>query len=95
VSPFDIIQAPVLSEKAVAEIPNSRYTFYVHPEANRTQIQEAVQKVFSVDVVKVNLIKQRGKVRRIGRFEGRDKDRKKAIVTLKPGQTIQQLEGLT
>jgi len=95
VSPYDVIQAPVLSEKAVAQIGNSRYTFYVHPNANRTQIKEAVQKVFNVDVVKVNLIKVRGKVRRIGRFEGRDKDRKKAIVTLKPGQTIQQLEGLT
>ncbi len=94
-SPYDVIQAPVLSEKAVAQIGNSRYTFYVHPNANRTQIKEAVQKVFNVDVVKVNLIKVRGKVRRIGRFEGRDKDRKKAIVTLKPGQTIQQLEGLT
>ena len=94
-SPYDVIQAPVLSEKAVAQIGNRRYTFYVPPNANRTQIKEAVQKVFNVDVVKVNLIKVRGKVRRIGRFEGRDKDRKKAIVTLKPGQTIQQLEGLT
>lgn len=94
-SPHDVILAPVLSEKAVAGIENSRYTFYVHPHANRTQIKEAVQQVFEVDVMKINLIKQRGKVKRLGRYEGREKNRKKAIVTLKPGQRIQQLEGLT
>jgi large subunit ribosomal protein L23 len=94
-SPHDVILAPVLSEKAVAGIENSRYTFYVHPHANRTQIKEAVQTVFAVDVVKINLINQQGKVKRLGRYEGREKARKKAIVTLKPGQRIQQLEGLT
>lgn len=94
-TPHEVILAPVLSEKAVGGIENSRYTFFVHPHANRTQIKEAVQQVFDVDVVKINLIIQRGKVRRMGRFEGRDKKRKKAIVTLKPGQRIQQLEGLT
>lgn len=94
-SPHEVIFAPVLSEKAVGGIENSRYTFYVHPHANRTQIKEAVQQVFEVDVVKINLVKQRGKVKRMGRYEGREKDRKKAIVTLKPGQRIQQLEGLT
>jgi large subunit ribosomal protein L23 len=95
VNPFDVILAPVLSEKAVAGIENSRYTFFVHPHANRTQVKEAVQQVFDVDVVKINLINQRGKVKRMGRYEGREADRKKAIVTLKPGQRIQQLEGLT
>lgn len=94
-SPHEVILAPVLSEKAVAGIENSRYTFYVHPHANRVQIKEAVQQVFEVDVVKINLVNQRGKVKRLGRYEGREKDRKKAIVTLKPGQRIQQLEGLT
>jgi large subunit ribosomal protein L23 len=94
-NPHDVILAPVLSEKAVSGIENSRYTFYVHPHANRTQIKEAVQRVFDVDVLKINLINQRGKVKRLGRNEGREKNRKKAIVTLKPGQRIQQLEGLT
>lgn len=94
-NPHDVIFAPVLSEKAVAGIENARYTFYVHPQANRTQIKEAVQQVFEVDVVKINLLNQRGKVKRMGRYEGREKKRKKAIVTLKPGQRIQQLEGLT
>lgn len=94
-NPHDVILAPVLSEKAVAGIENGRYTFFVHPHANRVQIKEAVQQVFDVDVVKINLINVRGKVKRMGRYEGREKDRKKAIVTLKPGQRIQQLEGLT
>ena len=94
-NPNDVILAPVLSEKAVAGIDAGTYTFYVHPHANRTQVKEAVQQVFEVDVLRVNLINQRGKVRRMGRFEGRDKKRKKAIVTIKPGQRIQQLEGLT
>ncbi|HEX7003211.1 MAG TPA: 50S ribosomal protein L23 [Trueperaceae bacterium] len=92
---FDIIIAPVLSEKAVSGIENSRYTFFVHPHANRTQVKEAVQQVFDVDVVKINLVNVKGKTKRMGRFEGREKNRKKAIVTLKPGQRIQQLEGLT
>jgi large subunit ribosomal protein L23 len=86
---------PVLSEKAVAAIEEGKYAFYVHPGANRIQIKEAVEDVFEVDVVKINLQNLRGKVRRFGRFTGRRPKRKKAIVTLKPGQRIQQLEGLT
>ena len=94
-NPHDVILKPVLSEKAVSGIDGGRYTFFVHPKANRVQIKKAVQEVFNVDVLKVNLINQRGKVRRMGRLVGRDAHRKKAIVTIKPGQRIQQLEGLT
>jgi large subunit ribosomal protein L23 len=94
-NPHDVILAPVLSEKAVTEIQNGKYQFYVHPNANRTQIKEAVQRVFSVDVVKVNLQNRRGKEKRMGRHAGRAPKRKKAIVTLAAGETIQQLEGLT
>ena len=91
----DIILAPVLSEKAVMAIPDGKYAFYVHPRANRTQIKDAVELVFDVDVVKINLIRMRGKVKRLGRYAGRSPQRKKAIVTLAEGQRIQQLEGLT
>lgn len=93
-SPHDVILSPVLSEKALSGIDDGRYVFFVRPGANRTQIKEAVEKVFSVEVVKINLIKVRGKEKRMGRFAGRRPERKKAIVTLKPGQRIQQLEGL-
>ena len=91
----DVIQRPVLSEKAVGAIDAGKYAFFVHPDANRTQIKDAVETVFSVEVIKINLVKVRGKARRQGRTTGRDADRKKAIVTLAAGQRIQQLEGLT
>ena len=91
----DVIKRPVLSEKAVQSIDAGKYAFFVHPQANRTQIKDAVEKVFDVDVIKINLVKVRGKIRRQGRTSGRDADRKKAIVTLAAGQKIQQLEGLT
>ena len=94
-TPHDVVMRPVLSEKAVMGIADSKYAFYVHPKANRTQIKDAIEQVFSVDVVKINLINVRGKVKSLGRYSGRRPARKKAIVTLKPGQRIQELEGLT
>lgn len=94
-NPHDVILRPVLSEKAVMEIDAGKYAFFVHPDANRTQIKDAVERVFEVDVVKINLQNVRGKTKRMGRLAGRTADRKKAIVTLAAGQKIQQLEGLT
>lgn len=94
-NPHDVILRPVLSEKAVSGIEASKYAFFVHPSANRTQIKEAIETVFSVDVVKINLAYVAGKTKRMGRQVGRRADRKKAIVTLAAGQKIQQLEGLT
>ncbi len=91
----DVILRPVLSEKAVTEIDAGKYAFYVHPDASRTQIKDAVETVFAVDVVKINVQNVAGKTKRMGRFVGRRADRKKAIVTLAAGQKIQQLEGLT
>lgn len=91
----DVIQGPVLSEKAVGAIERGKYAFYVHPSANRTQVKDAVERVFSVDVVKINMQKVRGKKQRMGRYEGHSAERKKATVTLAAGQKIQQLEGLT
>jgi len=94
-NPHDVIFAPVLSEKAVQAIQTGKYAFYVHPKANRVQIREAIETVFKVDVVKINLINVQGKIKRLGRFAGRRPERKKAIVTLKAGQRIEQLEGLS
>ncbi len=94
-NPHNIIFAPVLSEKAVQAIAGGKYSFYVHPQANRVQIREAIETVFKVDVTKINLVTVNGKVKRQGRFSGRRPERKKAIVTLKAGQRIQQLEGLS
>lgn len=91
----DVIIAPVLSEKAIAGIEAGKYAFYVHPDANRVQVKDAIEAVFKVNVLKINVQKVRGKVKTQGRYSGRSPLRKKAIVTLRPGQRIQQLEGLT
>ena len=94
-NPHDVILAPVLSEKAVSVIEAGKYTFYVHPQANRTQIKEAIETVFEVGVTKINLVKVSGKLKRQGKYQGRTADRLKAIVTLKAGQRIEQLDGLS
>jgi large subunit ribosomal protein L23 len=94
-NPHDVILRPVLSEKALTGVEASKYVFYVHPSANRTQVKDAVELVFGVDVVKLNLANVRGKEKTMGRFRGVRPQRKKATVTLRPGQRIQQLEGLT
>lgn len=95
VNPHDLILAPVLSEKAMSQIEDSRYVFFIKPGTNRVQIRKAVETVFKVNVIKINLIKVRGKERRRGIIAGRTPHRLKAIVTLKPGQRIEQLEGLS
>ena len=91
----EIILAPVLSEKAVTAIAAGKYAFFVHPHANRVQIREAIETVFEVDVTKINLVNVSGKLKRMGRYAGHRPKRKKAIVTLKPGQRIEQLDGLS
>ncbi len=91
----DILMRPVLSEKGVALIGSGKYAFFVHPSANRSQVKDAVERVFNVQVEKVNIAKVRRKQKRLGRFVGLTSERKKAIVTLAAGQRIQQLEGLT
>lgn len=95
VSPHDLIIAPVLSEKALSGIGDSRYVFFVRPGSNRVAVRKAVEEVFGVNVVKVNLLKVRGKYKTMGRFTGKTADRLKAVVTLRAGQRIEQLDGLT
>jgi large subunit ribosomal protein L23 len=95
VTPHDTILRPVVSEKAVSTIEDGKYAFFVHPKASRTQVKDAVERVFGVDVLKINILNVRGKVKRMGRFQGTRPARKKAIVTLKPGQRIEELEGLS
>jgi large subunit ribosomal protein L23 len=58
-NPHDVLLRPVLSEKAVGEIQDGKYAFFVHPSANRTQVKDAVERVFNVEVVKINIAKVR------------------------------------
>ena len=93
--PYQVLRRPIITEKSSFQSDNlSRYTFEVDVRANKHQVKEAVQEVFSVDVVAVNVIRVRGKQRRWGKVLGRTKDWKKAIVTLRPGQSIQFFEGV-
>ena len=66
----------------------NRYVFEVHPNANKIQIMQAIKEMFKVDATEVRTMNFKGKVKRLGRFEGRRPSWKKAMVTLKPGQTI-------
>lgn len=79
----DIIKAPVLTEKGYDGIAQKKYTFIVDKRANKTQIKQAIEKLFGVEVDSVNTVSVKGKLRRMGRNEGYTPDRKKAIVQLK------------
>ncbi len=93
--PFSIIERPLLTEKSMDLSHSGKYTFRVSRDANKIEIREAVHKIFNVDVVKVNTLNVKGKKKRVGRFpQGKTSDWKKAIVTLKSGQTITMFEGL-
>ena len=76
---YDIIISPVLSEKSYDGIPEKRYTFKV---AKTAQIKAAVEEIFGVKVAKVNTSNYEGKLKRMGRNEGRRSSFKKAVVTL-------------
>ena len=90
---YDIIQAPVISEKAYAGMERGVYSFWVSPKATKTDIKNAVQKAFDVKVVGISTMNVPGKRKRVGRLFGNRADRKKAIVRLADGQTIAALEG--
>jgi ribosomal protein L23 len=80
---FDVILRPVVTEKSMADMAEKKYTFLVHPEANKVQIKEAVEKMFEGTKVKaVNTMKLDGKTKRRGMVFGKTAKRKKAIVTL-------------
>ncbi len=89
----EIIISPILTEKSSAlKQKQNSYTFRVSINANKIEIKQAIEKVFSVKVDCVNTIRMRGKMRRVRRELGKRPDWKKAIVTLEQGQSIPQLE---
>ena len=84
-----------LSEKTNLFTTTGRYVFKVHNSANKIEVKKAIEKVYDVHVVKVNMVNVRGKVRRYGKSVGTTSDWKKAIVTLKSGERIAGLaEGI-
>ncbi|MDU4936250.1 MAG: 50S ribosomal protein L23 [Peptostreptococcaceae bacterium] len=81
-NPHDIIIKPVVTEQSMADMVEKKYTFVVAKAANKTEIKKAVEKVFGVNVEKVNTMNYDGKVKRMGRSEGRTASFKKAVVKL-------------
>lgn len=92
---YDIIIAPVVTEKAVAGLTEKKYTFRVASNANKIEIKKAIEAIYGVNVAKVNTISMKGTKRRTGRYEGYTSDWKKAVVTLtEDSKTIADFDGL-
>ena len=93
---YDVILKPVVTEKSMLAMAEKKYTFFVHPEANKAQIKEAVEKMFEgTKVEKVNTMNIKGKKKRRGMVVGRTAKQKKAIVKLtEESADIQVFEGL-
>ncbi len=85
----DIIISPVVTEKSATNMKNGIYTFKVAASANKTQIKKAIETAFGVKVKKVNTLNTKSKKKRVGRYTGKTKTYKKAIVTLESGQSIE------
>ncbi|GAA1069382.1 50S ribosomal protein L23 [Streptomyces sp. NRRL B-24484] len=86
--PRDVLVKPVISEKSYSLLDENKYTFVVSPDANKTQIKQAVEAVFSVKVEAVNTLNRQGKRKRSKTGFGKRKDTKRAIVTLAEGNRI-------
>ena len=84
--PRDVLLAPVISEKSYGLLDENKYTFLVRPDANKTQIKIAVEKVFDVKVSDVNTLNRQGKRKRTRGGFGKRADTKRAIVTLREGR---------
>ena len=92
---YDIIIRPVITEQSMEATDDKRYVFMVAETANKIEIKKAVEALFGVEVAKVNTLNVNGKAKRVGRFEGRTSDWKKAVVTLtEDSKTIEFFEGM-
>jgi large subunit ribosomal protein L23 len=91
--PRKIIRIPLVSEKSTSmRINENKYVFKVDKKANKLEIKRAIEELFKVEVEDVATMMMHGKPKRLGRFEGRRPDWKKAIVRLKKGETIELFE---
>lgn len=89
----DILKRPIVTEKSTDLMADNKYTFEVDLRASKMQVKAAVEEIFNVEVEKVNTARVKGKLRRMGRHEGYTSDWKKAVVTLKPGHSIEVFGG--
>ncbi len=91
---FDIIKSPVVTEKSTMLSEQGKYLFDVHKTANKNSLARAVKNVFKVDIKSVNVMNIKGKQKRFKGVTGRRSDVKRAIVTLKKGDTIDLSGGI-
>ena len=85
---FDIIYAPIITEKTALMANENKYAFKVDPRANKTQIKQAIESIFNVKVESINTTNSHPKKKRVGKYTGMTSKYKKAVVTLKKGDTI-------
>ena len=91
----DIIVRPYLTEKATAQKDHlNKVCFLVHPTSNKIEIKKAAEEILKVKVASVHISNIRGKIKRMGKYEGRLPARKKAILTLKKGEKLELFEGV-
>ena len=91
--PNEVLLAPVVSEKSYSLIEEHKYSFKVHPDAHKTQVRQAVEQLFDVKVLSVNIVKVQSKPKRRGMFRGTRPGWKKAIVQVREGDTIEIFGG--
>ncbi len=93
--PYQVILKPLLSEKGTRlKEEGNQYLFRVAKNANKVEIKRAIEQLFKVKVLEVRTLHVRGKVKRLGRFQGRQPAWKKAVATLKAGESIELYEGV-
>ncbi|MCM1313759.1 MAG: 50S ribosomal protein L23 [Prevotella sp.] len=94
-TPQDIILKPVITERSMDNLQIGKYTFKVAKNATKPEIKKAVEKLFGVEVAKVTTINVKGKLKRVGRYQGMTPSWKKAIVTLtESSKAIEFFEGM-
>ena len=91
---YDVIRAPVITEKATLASENNQIVFRVATDADKKVIKEAVEAMFDVKVKAVNTLRRKGKAKRFRGIPGRQNEMKKAIVTLEDGHSIDVTTGL-
>ena len=92
--PSQVVIRPVVSEKSYVLAAADKYTFRVHPDAHKTQIRQAIESLFDVKVVEVRTMSVRSKPKRRGLTRGRSRQWKKAVVQVRPGDSIPIFQGL-
>lgn len=91
---YEVLRRPVVTEKNTDLMAQNKYVFEVAKKANKDQVKKAVEKAFKVTVVSVNMITVPSKPKGFGRLKGHKPSWKKAVVTLRPGDSIEIFEGV-